>query len=90
MQMDERLLEELGIGAERPGLAHHIAIGDLRRLLHHISELAGELESPVEDMGSDRLHTEGGAAHGGPGQTRDDTGARACELVYVEQVRAVF
>ena len=22
--------------------------------------------------------------------TRDDTGARACELVYVEQVRAVF
>ena len=84
--MDEGVLEEGRIGAELGGVADQVAIGDLGGFLHDVAELAGELEAAHEAVGPGGLDGERGAAHGGPGETRDDAGAR--ELAFVAKHRA--
>ena len=54
-----------------------IAQGGGCRLLHHLTEAAGELETTIQGMDQGCLDGQGGAPHGGPGQARDDAEALA-------------
>ena len=64
-------VEEVGVGAVLGQVAQHVAVGDVRRLLHHLTELAGELEAAGEGVHLARLDGQGRPAHGGPGQAGD-------------------
>jgi hypothetical protein len=68
MQVDVAAAEELRIDAELHRLCVDVAVGDVGRLLHHLAELAGQLEAAPLGMDPAGLDRQGGATQGGPGQ----------------------
>ena len=49
-------------------MANHIAVCDLRRLLHHLPQAPGQLEAAVQGVYLGRLDNQGRAPQGSPGQ----------------------
>ena len=69
MQMDPGLVEELAVCLIIGQIGTDITVGNLGRFLHHLAKLAGQLEAAIEGMNARGFNGQGGAAHGGPGQT---------------------
>ncbi|MNG18989.1 hypothetical protein D3C84_1031030 [compost metagenome] len=74
MQVDEGLVEELRIAAKRLQIRADVAVGNFRRLLHHVAQLPGEFETTVERVNPRRFNRQCRAAHAGPGQPSDHAG----------------
>ena len=74
--MHEGFVEELGIGAELRKVGADVAVGDFRRLLHHLAQLPGQFETAVQGMDARRLDRQGRATHAGPGQPGNHAFAR--------------
>ena len=75
MQVYEGFVEELRIPAKRLQVRADVAVGDFGGLLHHFTQLPGELEAAIERVDTRRLDWQGCAAHAGPGQAGDHPGA---------------
>ena len=67
------LLEEVLGDAELLGVGAHVGERRLRRLLHHVAELAGELQL-ARAVHARRLDEEDLAADAGPGEAGGDAG----------------
>ncbi|MCY1448331.1 hypothetical protein D9M71_649910 [compost metagenome] len=75
MQVDEGFVEKGRICPVLLEIGADIAVGNLGGLFHHVAQLPGQLEAPVEGVNARGLDRQGGTAHAGPGQARDDAGA---------------
>ncbi len=75
MQVDEGFVEELRVTTKLLEVRADVAVGNLRRFLHHIAELPGELEPTIQGMNARGFDRQGGAAHAGPGQAGNYAGA---------------
>ncbi|MNT36101.1 hypothetical protein D3C71_1839970 [compost metagenome] len=79
--MDEGFVKEFRIAAIGLQVRADIAIGDFRRLFHHITQLPGELEPTVEGVDARGFDRQGCTAHAGPGQPGDHADPRQHLLV---------
>ena len=75
VQVHQRGIEVVPGTAVVLEMRHHVAVGDLRGLFHHVTQFAGELEAAVQGVHLGAFHRQGGAAHGGPGQPGGDAEA---------------
>ena len=55
MQVDERFVEEARVTAKLLEVGADIAVGNFGRLLHHVTQLASQLEATVEGVDAGRL-----------------------------------
>ena len=75
MQVHHRHIKKICLATELPKMRHDIAVGNLGALFHHIAELTGQLEAPVQGVDLGRFDTERRPAHRGPRKPRDHTSA---------------
>ena len=71
MQVHHRHIKKICLATELPKMRHDIAVGNLRALFHHLAELAGQLEAPVQGVDLGRFDTECCPAHRCPCESRD-------------------
>ena len=50
MEVHHRHIKKIRLAAKFPEMRHHVAMGNLGALFHHVTELAGKLESTVEGV----------------------------------------
>src|SRR5690606_34565494 len=79
VDVDVVFREVLRIDPDPGGAFAHEAPGGLHRFLHHLADLAGELDAALSGE-ADRLDVEDLAADGGVGEPVDDAGAAREEL----------
>ena len=87
MKVNKRIFEKSWVKLERLCCAGNVAVCDLRRFLHHATELPCLLESATLPGHGSRLDAERGSAQRRPGQTIDHTQA-LLRCLFLEDGRA--
>src|SRR5690606_12903727 len=72
MQMHHGFIEEALGNTVSLQIRHDVAVGDLGRFLHYITEFSGEAKAAVERVHARALHGQGRPTHGRPRQPGDD------------------